>query len=55
MAEQSNAAFISYRREVGGYVSLALYQHLAADPPNRQGHASTACASSNPTSSTSAQ
>ena len=29
MAEHSNAVFISYRRDVAGYLALALYQHLA--------------------------
>ena len=28
MAEQSNAVFISYRRDVGGMIAMALYQHL---------------------------
>ena len=28
MAEPSNAVFISYRRDVGGILAMALYQHL---------------------------
>jgi tetratricopeptide (TPR) repeat protein len=30
MVEPSNAVFISYRRDVGGILAMALYQHLAA-------------------------
>jgi hypothetical protein len=29
MVEPSNAVFISYRRDVGGILAMALYQHLA--------------------------
>jgi len=33
MGEPSNAVFISYRRDVGGMLTEALYQHLSTRLP----------------------